>query len=116
MGDMGPGEDRQRIDRWIEESQNLLGRLLPTLLDDRERLRSKVEAAEQECERLRGELGERQREIAELRSEIENFRSERAAVAEAFSSLVDHLGQMQKPLHEMVRRLEVAPPVAMDAR
>ena len=31
-------EDRQRVDRWLEESQYLLGRLIPGYLEDRERL------------------------------------------------------------------------------
>ena len=31
-------EDRQRVDRWLEESQYLLGRLIPGYLDDRDRL------------------------------------------------------------------------------
>ena len=56
-------EDRQRVDRWIEESQYLVGRIIPALLDDRERLKAKVETSEQEGERLR-------QEIAALRKEI----------------------------------------------
>jgi hypothetical protein len=34
-------EDRQRVDRWLEESQYLIGRLVPAYLDDRDRTRSR---------------------------------------------------------------------------
>ena len=64
-------EDRQRVDRWIEESQYLIGRLIPSILDDRERLRGKLEAAEQECVRLRQEIGELRKEVADLQSETQ---------------------------------------------
>jgi hypothetical protein len=64
-------EDRQRVDRWIEESQYLIGRMIPGILDDRERLRGKLEAAEQECVRLRQEIGELRKEVADLQSETQ---------------------------------------------
>ena len=114
MGDMGPGEDRQRIDRWIEESQYLIGRLIPTLLDDRERLKGVSEAAEQECEKLRQDLGQCQAEISELESDKQHLLTEQAALAEAFMSVMDHMNQMHKPLTEILRRLQLAQPVSFN--
>ncbi len=114
MGDMGLGEDRQRVDRWIEESQYLIGRLIPTLLDDRERIKGVLGAAEQECEKLRQDLGHSQAEISELESERHQLRTEQAALAEAFIGVMDHMNQMHKPLTEILRRLQVAQPVSFN--
>lgn len=100
-------EDRQRVDRWIEESQYLIGRVVPGLLDDRERLKGRVEATEQECERLRQEITELRKEISDLQSETQYFRNERAAIAEALGVVLEHVGDIQKPLHEACRRLQV---------
>ena len=114
MGDMGPGEDRQRIDRWVEESQYLIGRLIPTLLDDRERLKGVAEATEQDNEKLRQDLGHCQAEISELESEKQHLLKEQAALAEAFMSVMDHMNQMHKPLTEILRRLQLTQPVSFN--
>ena len=103
-------EDRQRVDRWVEESQYLIGRMIPGLLDDRERLRGKVEAAEQECARLRQEINELRKEIGDLQGETQFFRTEHVAMAEALREVIDHVGQVQKPLTEVFRRLQVTQP------
>ena len=114
QGDMGAGDDRQRVDRWIEESQYLIGRLIPGLLDDRDRLRAKSEAADQEIERLRIEIGELRREIAELRTERDSYRNDHAAIAEAVARVMDYLGQAQQPLSEILQRAQPSHSIAYD--
>jgi predicted nuclease with TOPRIM domain len=103
-------EDRQRVDRWIEESQYLIGRMIPGLLDDRDRLKGKIEASEHECARLRQEIGELRKELSDLQSETQFFRTEHAAMADALREVIEHVGQIQKPLNEVYRRLQVAQP------
>jgi predicted nuclease with TOPRIM domain len=103
-------EDRQRVDRWLEESQYLIGRIIPGLLDDRERLRNKLEAAEHECSKLRQEVGELRKEVSDLQSETQYFRSEHAAMADALRGVIDHVVQIQKPLNDVFRRLQVPQP------
>lgn len=103
-------EERQRVDRWIEESQYLIGRMIPGLLDDRERLRGKLDAAEQECARVRQEIGELRKEIGDLQSETQFFRTEHVAMVEALREVIDHVGQVQKPLNDVFRRLQVTQP------
>ena len=100
-------EDRQRVDRWIEESQYLIGRLIPGLLDDRERLKGKLEVAEQECARLRHEAAELRKEISDLQSETQYFRTEHVAMADALREVIEHVGQIHKPLNDVHRRLQV---------
>ena len=96
-------EDRQRVDRWLEEGQYLLGRIIPAFLDDRERLRGRLEAAEQDCERLRLEVNELRKEVGSLQT---RYRSEQSAMAEAFGGVMDLLGQLHKPLADINRRLQ----------
>ena len=103
-------EDRQRVDRWIEESQYLIGRLIPSILDDRERLRGKLEAAEQEGARLRQEIGELRKEVADLQSETQFFRGEHVAMTEALREVIEHVSQVQRPLNDVFRRLQVTQP------
>ena len=103
-------EDRQRVDRWLEESQYLIGRMIPAYLDDRDRVRGRLETSEHDSERLRGELTDARREIAELRAELEFLRSERASVAESFNTIVEHLTALQKPVNEISRHLHSAQP------
>jgi len=104
-------EDRQRVDRWIEESQHMLGRMIPGLFDHRERLQGRLEEAEQECERLRREINELQKQVGDIQSEARYFRSEYAAMAEALGTALEQMGQLQKPLHAVYQRLQLVQPV-----
>ena len=103
-------EDRQRVDRWLEESQYLLGRLIPGYLDDRDRLRVRLVSAEAESDRLRQEIEALRRDLAGLQGELQYQRSEQSAAAEAFASVLNQLTELQKPLSEVHRRLAAAQP------
>ena len=99
-------EDRQRVERWLEESQYLLGRLIPGYLDDRERLKTRLASSEQDCERLRLEADGLRRELSVLAAEVQHYRNEQGATAEAFAAVLGQLNDLQKPLSEMQRRLQ----------
>lgn len=101
-------DDRQRVDRWLEESQYLLGRLIPGYLDDRERLKARLVGAEADCDRLRHEMEGLRREVAALVAELQHHRNEQAATAEAFATVLGQLSDLQKPLNEVHRRLQSA--------
>jgi septal ring factor EnvC (AmiA/AmiB activator) len=109
-------EDRQRVDRWLEESQYLVGRLVPAYLDDRDRMRSRLDVVEQDNERLRTELAEARREVAELRGDLEFHRSERASVADSFNAIVEHLAALQKPISDISRRVQHTPSPASEMK
>jgi len=76
-------------------------------------LRRALEAREQECERLGGELGELRRTHGALQSELDALRGERTTMAEAFGGVVDLLGQLQRPLADIAHRLQTVQPVAV---
>jgi DNA repair exonuclease SbcCD ATPase subunit len=99
-------EDRQRVDRWLEESQYLLGRLIPGYLDERERLKTRLAGSEADCDRLRHELEGLRREVASLVAELQHHRNEQASTAEAFAAVLGQLSDLQKPLNEVHRRLQ----------
>ena len=102
-------ENRQRVDRWLEESQYLIGRLVPAYLEDRDRARARLEVVEQDNERLRTELAEARREISELRGDLEFHRSERVSIADSFGAIVEHLTALQKPVSDITRRVHAVP-------
>jgi hypothetical protein len=114
MEDIGGLEDRQRVDRWLEESQYLMGRIVPAYLDDCARARARLEVAELDNERLRTELNEARREIAELRGDLEFHRTERASVADSFGAIVEHAAALQKPIDNIARRLHAVSSVTTE--
>lgn len=114
MSDKETLEDPQRVTRWVAESQQMLGAAIPALIEDRDRLRQTLEAKELECERLQGELDELRGNLGALQIEFARLRGEREAMAETFSGVVGLLGQAQRPLDEIARRLHVVQPVAVD--
>jgi hypothetical protein len=119
-GQMNSGEvmvvdDRERVERWVEDSQYVIGRLIPGLLQDRDRWRTKAEAAEQEIDRLRSEVAAVRKEIAEREAERQLVRAEQAVIAEAFGRAMEHLTHMQQPLTDIVKRLQSLQPVLAEA-
>lgn len=109
-------EDRQRVDRWLEESQYLIGRMIPAYLDDRERARGRLESVEQDNERLRIELADARREITELRGDLDFHRAERTRVAENFHAIVEHLTALQRPINDISSRLQAVQPAATEVK
>jgi hypothetical protein len=110
MNDQEIVEDRVRVDRWLEESQYLMGRLIPGFLNDRDRLRVRLTNTEQELDHARTELEAMHRKVAALQEELQHYRDERAGAAEAFASVLGQLGELQKPLIEIHRRLQAGQP------
>lgn len=121
LTETGAMEARQQIERWIEESQLLLGRIIPGVLEDNQRLRDRLGAAEQENERLREEVALLKRELAGLQAELgllrgqhEDLKGEHAAVAETVARALHHLTQLLHPMQELGARLRVAPGVGLE--
>ena len=113
---------RQQVERWIEESQYLLGRVIPSVFDDNQRLRERPAASDAECDRMREEIATVRRELHEvqlelsgLRGQNDDLRSQQAAVAESLSRAVHHMTELMQPMNEMVTRLHVVQPAVESA-
>jgi len=98
-------DDPQRVVRWLAESQDVLSRVVPALVDDCDRLRRTLGVKEREGERLRGERDAFRRDVDALRAEVETLRGERAAMAQAFGDVVDVMKRLERPLDEVARRV-----------
>ena len=116
---MGTGTigTRQQVERWIEESQYLLGRVIPSVFDDNQRLRERAAASDAECDRMREEIATLRRELHDvqleltgLRGQNEGLRSEQVAVAESLSRAVHHMNELMQPMNELMTRLHVGQP------
>lgn len=84
-------EVRQRLARWVEDGQSVLG-VVPRVFEEHERLRAATEAAERECARLRQELDA-------LRAETEFLMGERGEIAEMIAA------GLNKVMNEALQRL-----------
>jgi hypothetical protein len=106
MEELNTAEARQRVERWAEEGQYLLSRVVPTLLEQQERLLARAEASEQSAEKLRHGLHEIERELQALRAENETYRKEQAELREVFGALVQQANHMLKPLNDVLQKLQ----------
>src|SRR5438270_12651856 len=77
-------EDRQRVDRWLEESQYLLGRLIQGYLDDRDRLKTRLAASVEGCQRKWQLVVGLRREVAGLVDVLLYQRNDKTATEETF--------------------------------
>ena len=113
MASVMAGEEREQVIRWIEEGRSVMGSLLG-ILNDNDRLKGAVEAAEKECERLRGTAEELervrslaetlQRECDQLRAEVsrlqvdnERGQKEREELATSFTSFMNEAVSRLRP-------------------
>lgn len=99
-------ETRQRLERWIEESQYLLGRIIPGIIQERDRLRVRAEAAEDACEQLGREAANLRKEVSELHLEVQSLRNELAEIGQAADAVIEHLTQSMHPMHQIQQKLQ----------
>lgn len=104
MEELESPETRERVGRWMEEGQYLLGRVIPTLIEQRDRLKGRAEAAEQASDRLRQEIGHLQHEVSALRTENHSLRKEQGEIGQIFAAVMEQLQQMMKALSEAQER------------
>jgi hypothetical protein len=109
-------DDRQRVDRWLEESQYLMGRLIPGFLDDRERLRVKLEQTEEECNRMRTEILELRKEVQGLQGDVHFYKTEQAAAVDTMAGVMETLSHLQRPLGDLYRRMQTAHPIGAEIK
>ena len=109
-------DDRQRVDRWLEESQYLMGRLIPGFLEDRERLKVKLEQTEEECSRMRMEILELRKEVQGLQGDVHFYKTEQAAAVDTMAGVMETLSHLQRPLGDLYRRMQTAHPIGAEMK
>lgn len=80
-------EIRERVSRWLEESQDVLGRILPEILDDRELQR----AGDDLYDPLQRAAAGLRRELVQLRGEVRLLRAQVAELSGASTATCDGL-------------------------
>jgi hypothetical protein len=100
--DIGGAEVQRRLDRWRHEGQRLLGEVIPRLLDEHERMRTRAEAAAQECQKLRADLAALGQAIGVLRAENEALHAQRAVLGGS----LEELKRLLEPVARALQGLE----------
>jgi hypothetical protein len=106
MNEAESAETRQRVERWMEEGQYLLGRIIPGLLEKHDAMRTRADAAEQTLERLRLETTCLQDQVNALTQENQTLRKEHAEIREVFGKVREQMAQMLQPISDIVQRLQ----------
>jgi FtsZ-binding cell division protein ZapB len=106
MSDSETVENRQRLEQWLEDGQFMMGRVVPLLIEERDRLRARAEAAEEDCARMRQELNELHKIITDLHSERQYVRQEHTVISDTIGTLLGQIADLQRPLHDVQRRLQ----------
>jgi hypothetical protein len=106
MNEVESAETRQRVERWMEEGQYLLGRIIPGLLEKHDAMRARADAAEQASERLRLETTQLQEQLTALTHENQTLRREQAEIREVFGKVREQMTQMLQPISDIVQRLQ----------
>lgn len=75
------------VEAWARETQHILTRVIPQMVQDSEDLRRRAGSAEEQVTRLKREVEDLQGEITRLGAEVDRLTAERAAMTEAV-----HLG------------------------
>jgi hypothetical protein len=91
-------ETRRQIDQWTRDSQDILGRVIPGLVEQCVTLARRAESAEGSSVRLNREMEDLQGEVTKLRSEIDRLRRERVEMAEAVERGVSDMARLASDL------------------
>jgi len=97
-----PGvDDLRRVGRWLRESREMIGRVIPEIVEDRLRQHGRVEAAEESFDRLRGEAASLRNELTQLQVEARALRRQLVEIGASASSAVARLTETVRALEEI---------------
>jgi hypothetical protein len=71
------------VDAWARETQHILTRVIPQMVQDSEDLRRRAGSAEEHVTRLKREVEDLQSEVTRLGAEVDRLTAERATMTEA---------------------------------
>jgi hypothetical protein len=95
------GDDLRRVGRWLHESREMIGRVIPEIVEDRLRQHGRVEAAEESYHRLRHEAASLRNELIQLQTEARALRRQLLEIGASASSAVARLTETVRALEEI---------------
>jgi hypothetical protein len=102
-------EARQRVLNWAQEAQHILGRVIPTVFEEHEALRRRVEDAERDCERLRAENGLLRDQLNELRAKHQAVLAGQADIVQSVGKFMTNMSQILEPMRELAEKMQHMP-------
>ena len=94
-------DDLRRVGRWLHESREMIGRVIPEIVEDRLRQHGRVEAAEESYQRLRHEAASLRDDLIQLRGEARALRRQLVEIGASASSAVARLTETVRALEEI---------------
>ncbi len=95
---------RGQFERWIEEGQHLMA-LLPGVLEENDRLRGEVVAAEREGESVR-------RDLEHAKAENHALRDERTEIQDTFSKFMNEIQLLTNDVVQTLSTMQRGSPLA----
>jgi hypothetical protein len=102
-------EARQRVLNWAQEAQHILGRVIPSVFDEHEALRRRVEDAERDCERLRAENGLLRDQLNELRAKHQAVLAGQTEIVQSVGKFMTNMTQILEPMRELAEKMQHLP-------
>ena len=100
---------RQRVLDWAQEAQHIVGRVIPTIFEEHESLRRRVDEADRERERLARENASLREQLAEARAKHEALVGGQAEIVQSVGKFVSHMSQVLEPMRELADKLQQMP-------
>jgi hypothetical protein len=82
------------FESWARDSQHMLTRVLPLMVQESEELRRRTDSAEDQAARLKREVDDLQNEIARLGKEINRLTAERAVTTEVVQRGISEIARL----------------------
>jgi hypothetical protein len=95
------GSEIDRVDRWVSESREMIGRVLPEIVEDRRRQSDRVDAAEDIYQRLRREATNLRGELTDLHTEARALRYQVVAIGDSARGAVAQLTEAVRVLEKL---------------
>lgn len=102
-------EARQRVLNWAQEAQHILGRVIPSVFEEHETLRRRVEDAERDCERLRAENSLLRDQLNELRAKHQAVLAGQAEIVQSVGKFMTNMSQILEPMRELAEKVQHMP-------
>lgn len=84
----------RNVEAWVRDSQHMLTRVIPTMVQECDELRRRASAADENVARLERELEDLQREVARLGGETERLVAERVALSDTVQRSVTEIARL----------------------